>query len=184
MSDIAANSQDVASARSPKVLAPNIFGSLLSEEISWTGFAAFPPQARFAVLVGNPSVAGPYVVRVRLPGGTKMMPHMHKEDRIYTVISGVFYIGRGDRDRLTKITREQPRSFRYIADSKYADTVRRWHYSRVKIMVWRELLIRSFNDHGALQKKALLVIKAFPIGAECPVITRDLITDINLSARD
>ena len=51
---------------------------------------------RLAVLVGDPTAAGPYVVRVRLPAGTKFMPHMHKEDRIYTIISGVFYVGRGD----------------------------------------------------------------------------------------
>jgi len=24
------------------------------------------------------------------------MPHMHHEDRIYTIISGVFYVGRGE----------------------------------------------------------------------------------------
>lgn len=36
-------------------------------------------------------------MRVRLPAGMKFMPHMHKEDRIYTIISGVFYIGRGEK---------------------------------------------------------------------------------------
>jgi hypothetical protein len=25
------------------------------------------------------------------------MPHSHREDRIYTVISGIFYIGLGDK---------------------------------------------------------------------------------------
>jgi len=58
-------------------------------------FAAFPPEARLAVLVGEPTKAGPYVVRVKLPGGVKLMPHTHPEDRIYTVVSGVFYIGLG-----------------------------------------------------------------------------------------
>ncbi len=81
----------------PQALAPNVFGSILSEEIAWAPFAAFPPQARLAVLVGDPKNPGPYVVRVKLPGGIKLMPHMHQEDRIYTVISGVFYIGRGDK---------------------------------------------------------------------------------------
>ncbi len=80
-----------------KVLAPNIFGAILSEEIAWAPFAAFPPEARLAVLVGNPKNPGPYVVRVKLPGGIRLMPHKHQEDRIYTVISGVFYIGRGER---------------------------------------------------------------------------------------
>jgi len=28
--------------------------------------------------------SGPYVIRVRLPAGVRMMPHKHPEDRIYT----------------------------------------------------------------------------------------------------
>jgi len=36
------------------------------------------------------------MIRVRVPGGVKLMPHRHSEDRIYTVISGVFYIGVGE----------------------------------------------------------------------------------------
>ena len=38
-----------------------------------------------------------YTIRVKAPSGVKLMPHRHPEDRIYTVISGVFYIGLGDR---------------------------------------------------------------------------------------
>jgi quercetin dioxygenase-like cupin family protein len=34
-------------------------------------------------------------VRVKVPDGTKLMPHKHPEDRVYTVMSGVFYIGLG-----------------------------------------------------------------------------------------
>jgi hypothetical protein len=32
-----------------------------------------------------------------VPSGVKLMPHEHPEDRIYTVMSGVFYIGLGER---------------------------------------------------------------------------------------
>jgi quercetin dioxygenase-like cupin family protein len=71
------------------------FGEILSENLKWQPFPAFPPEARLAVLVGDPGKAGPYVVRVKLPAGIKLMPHTHPEDRIYTVISGVFYIGLG-----------------------------------------------------------------------------------------
>jgi len=66
------------------------------EDIEWKTFAAFPPEARLALLVGDPAKPGPYLIRVKLSAGTKMMPHRHPEDRIYTVISGVFYIGLGD----------------------------------------------------------------------------------------
>jgi len=58
-------------------------------------FPAFPPSVRLAVLIGDVSKAGPYVVRVKAPASAKLMPHMHPEDRVYTVISGVFYIGLG-----------------------------------------------------------------------------------------
>ena len=76
-------------------LSTHEFGSLRSEDISWAAFPAFPPSVRLSVLVGDISAAGPYVVRVKVPNGVKLMSHIHPEDRIYTVISGVFYIGRG-----------------------------------------------------------------------------------------
>jgi quercetin dioxygenase-like cupin family protein len=50
-----------------------------------------------AALVGDPTQPGPYTIRVKVPAGVKLMPHKHPEDRVYTVISGVFYIGLGDR---------------------------------------------------------------------------------------
>ena len=73
------------------------FKSILPEDIDWQSFSAFPPSVRLAVIVGNPSEPGPYVIRVKVPGGVKLMPHKHPEDRIYTVISGVFYIGLGEK---------------------------------------------------------------------------------------
>lgn len=72
------------------------FRTILPEDIDWKPFPAFPPAARLAVLVGDPMIAGPYVIRVKVPSGVKLMPHKHPEDRIYTVMSGVFYIGLGD----------------------------------------------------------------------------------------
>lgn len=72
------------------------FRSVLPENIDWRPFPAFPPPARLAVVVGHPSEPGPYVIRVKVPDGVKLMPHVHPEDRVYTVISGVFYIGLGE----------------------------------------------------------------------------------------
>jgi len=56
-----------------------------------------PTFRRLAILVGHPSEPGPYLIRVKVPSGVKLMPHRHPEDRIYTVMSGVFYIGLGDK---------------------------------------------------------------------------------------
>ena len=75
----------------------SVFRSILPEQIDWKPFPAFPPTARLAVVVGEPTKPGPYVIRVKVPSGVKLTPHRHPEDRIYTVISGVFYIGLGDR---------------------------------------------------------------------------------------
>lgn len=75
----------------------DVFKSILPEDIDWKPFPAFPPSARLAVLVGEPTHAGPYLIRVKVPSGVKLMPHKHPEDRIYTVISGIFYIGLGPR---------------------------------------------------------------------------------------
>src|SRR5262245_24906644 len=73
------------------------FKAITFEDIDWKPFAALPPSVRLAVLVGQPSQEGPYVIRVKVPRGLKLMPHKHPEDRIYTVISGVFYIGLGEQ---------------------------------------------------------------------------------------
>jgi quercetin dioxygenase-like cupin family protein len=73
-----------------------VFKTVLPEEIVWRQHPALPPGARLAVLVENPSKAEPYTIRVNVPSGTKIMPHRHREDRVYTVMAGVFYIGVGE----------------------------------------------------------------------------------------
>ena len=76
---------------------PDALHCVLPEDIEWKPFAAFPPSVRLGIVVGQPSEPGLYTIRVRVPGGVKLMPHKHPEDRIYTVMSGVFYIGVGER---------------------------------------------------------------------------------------
>jgi quercetin dioxygenase-like cupin family protein len=86
------------------------FKAILSEDVDWKPFLAFPPSVRLAVVVGQPSQVGPYVIRVRVPRGVKLMPHRHPEDRVYTVMSGVFYIGLGDRFDAEKLEAYPPGS--------------------------------------------------------------------------
>jgi quercetin dioxygenase-like cupin family protein len=84
------------------------FRSVLSEEVDWQPFPAFPPSVRLAVVVGTPDDPGSYVIRVKVPRGVKLMPHKHPEDRVYTVISGVFYIGLGDEFDAEKLEAYPP----------------------------------------------------------------------------
>ena len=72
------------------------FHSIRSEDIEWKSSPSYPPQVRLGILVGDPTKPGPYTVRVKVPAGLKFPPHHHPEDRVYTVISGVFYIGLGE----------------------------------------------------------------------------------------
>lgn len=74
-----------------------IFRAILSESIEWRSFPGYPPAVRLGIVVGNPLEPGPYVIRVKVPSGVRLMPHRHPEDRVYTVIEGVFYIGLGGR---------------------------------------------------------------------------------------
>lgn len=57
----------------------------------------FPAGAQFAVLQGDPSVAGQvYTVRLRMPSGYTLAPHFHPTDEAVTVVRGTFLVGLGD----------------------------------------------------------------------------------------
>ena len=72
-----------------------VFTAVLPTDVRWRRFDAFPPSVHLAILIGHPDAPGPYVVRVKASAGSRLMPHHHKEDRVYTVIEGTFYLGRG-----------------------------------------------------------------------------------------
>jgi hypothetical protein len=100
------------------------FRSVLPEDIDWESFAGFPPSVRLAVVAGEPSASGPYVIRVKTPSGVKMMPHRHPEDRVYTVISGIFYIGLGDQFDSDKLQAYPPGSVIVLPGNISAESAR------------------------------------------------------------
>ncbi len=66
-------------------------------EIAWSDQPALGGGAKFAVLLGDLSQPGAYVFRLSVPAGHRAMPHIHPEERIYTVLSGTFHLGFGHR---------------------------------------------------------------------------------------
>jgi quercetin dioxygenase-like cupin family protein len=67
-------------------------------DLKWTDAPPILPRgARMAVLEGDPSKNGPFVMRVRLPDGYRIAPHTHSRPERVTVISGTFYLGMGDK---------------------------------------------------------------------------------------
>ena len=111
MSEQAARKQE-PSKEPPRPHQPGeaTFRAILSEEIDWKPYPGDPPSVHSAVVVGQPSQPGPYTIRVKVPHGVKLMPHRHPEDRVYTVISGVFYIGLGDEFDADKLVAYPPGS--------------------------------------------------------------------------
>jgi quercetin dioxygenase-like cupin family protein len=65
--------------------------------LAWKdGPPSLPPGAKFAVLDGDPTKPGPFVMRVKAPDGYRIPPHTHPKPERLTVISGTFYIGMGN----------------------------------------------------------------------------------------
>jgi quercetin dioxygenase-like cupin family protein len=56
-----------------------------------------PAGGKMAVLSGDPTQAGAFTVRLKAPGGYKVMPHTHPTAERLTVISGTFKIGMGEK---------------------------------------------------------------------------------------
>jgi quercetin dioxygenase-like cupin family protein len=68
----------------------------LPENVKWVDHPAFP-GVKLAVLHGNPSQPGPYVIRLWFPANYQVPPHFHPGDENVTVISGNANLGLGDR---------------------------------------------------------------------------------------
>ena len=47
------------------------------------------------VLSGDPTKAGPYTIEIRVPAGTRIAAHDHRDDRSAVVVSGQWYLGYG-----------------------------------------------------------------------------------------
>ncbi len=69
------------------------------------------PTLEASDLIGDSTQAGPYVQRVKFPPNNKVPPHTHPEDRVYTVISGTWYFGWGDKYDEAKMIALPPGSF-------------------------------------------------------------------------
>jgi quercetin dioxygenase-like cupin family protein len=71
------------------------FVRVMPEEVVWKELPGYG-GVKFAVIEGDPSKEGIYVVRVKFPPGLMTRPHYHPEDRHAIVISGTWYTGVGD----------------------------------------------------------------------------------------
>ena len=67
------------------------------DKISWKPASSLPAGTQMAVLAGDPASEGPFVLRLKFPDGTKVMPHWHPVTENVTVLSGELHVGMGDK---------------------------------------------------------------------------------------
>jgi quercetin dioxygenase-like cupin family protein len=68
-----------------------------SQDIKWEPASpALPAGAQVAVLLGDPSKEGLYVLRLKVPKGYRLPPHKHPNQEVVTVISGMVKLGMGE----------------------------------------------------------------------------------------
>lgn len=89
MSQPAANS-DTASTHS--IVKP--------DGLKWEPFIG---PSQMALVSGDPSQAGPFVVRIKSPAGTTIAAHWHPTDENLTVLEGKFAVGMGDMFDASKL---------------------------------------------------------------------------------
>lgn len=89
----AAVGTSLGSAQKPK-LDPAVLQYELPNQIQWTDD---PIGAKTAVLAGDPSKPGLYVMLVKWLPHRMSRPHWHPNDRFVTVLSGTWWIGTGTK---------------------------------------------------------------------------------------
>ena len=71
--------------------------SKLPNEIEFKALPA-PSTLQSAVLFGDPTKPGVYVVRIKYPAGAKVLPHWHPDEvRTAIVVSGTYYFAVGEQ---------------------------------------------------------------------------------------
>jgi quercetin dioxygenase-like cupin family protein len=66
---------------------------------------------RTTVLSGDPNKAGLYTIRLVIAPHTLIKPHHHRDDRVATVVSGLWYIGYGAKREAGALKALPPGSF-------------------------------------------------------------------------
>jgi hypothetical protein len=90
---VMATSVSLGSARVTD-LNPAALAYKLPDQITWTDESS---GAKIAVLQGDPSKPGFYIVLVRWTAHHMSRPHWHPNDRFITVLSGTWWVGTGSK---------------------------------------------------------------------------------------
>lgn len=90
-----------ASQPAAKPDAAQTHGIVKPDGLKWGPFIG---PSQMALVSGDPSQAGPFVVRIKSPAGTVIPAHWHPTDENVTVLEGKFAVGMGDAFDAGKLT--------------------------------------------------------------------------------
>jgi len=79
----------------------------LASDLAWKENKLVPAGMMMVMVHGDPSKAGPYVFRAKIPAGYKLPPHRHPDERSVVVLKGTYWSGAGenyDRAGMKKFT--------------------------------------------------------------------------------
>ena len=103
-------------------------------EIKWMRNAAGTNES--AVLFGDPSKPGPYVVRVKWLPGNMSRPHFHPNDRFFVVISGTWWMGAARSSIRTAPSRCLPEAMSSITRARSITTAPRTRRPSSRYGAW------------------------------------------------
>lgn len=72
------------------------FTAVIPANIIWQHEKSLPDGVFNTILEGQPKLKGPFTIREKIPPNFSLRPHWHNGAEHVTVISGVFYTGKGD----------------------------------------------------------------------------------------
>src|SRR5258706_459285 len=120
-------------------------------EIKWIRNAAGTNEQ--AVLFGDPSKAGPYVVRLKWLPGNMSRPHFHPNDRFFIVISGTWWMGTGEKFDPDNTVPACPEARRGAASERGRGKPAEHERPRRR-SIYRARRARWFRDHDGKRRHA------------------------------
>jgi ketosteroid isomerase-like protein len=90
--------EDIFNADAPPAPATGAHVMLPPAKVTWGAAPpSLPAGAKMAVISGDPSKEGPFVIRGQLPANYVIAPHWHPTDEHLTVLTGTIAMGMGDK---------------------------------------------------------------------------------------
>lgn len=100
-----------------------VFHAVKPDEIAWKEIRRSPRLFR-AMIHGDQESAGAFTFRVRAAAGHRLLPHTHPDERVITVLEGIYWSAVGD-------TWEESKLVAFPAGSFYVVPAGVPHYSAV-----------------------------------------------------